>query len=100
MSNILYTFNGYLLHMSTNDNKTPEAEITVRRRFGGQVPDVLEDEEAELFKRGYSQAQIYAEGIRSYSDQEGIWRRRREYACGTLDAPVVVESRKAASQTG
>lgn len=74
--------------MSTNDNNSGTAKKE-RRRFGGQVPAPLEDEEDELInQRGYSQADIYAEGIRSLSDAEGIWRRRREFAVGSNPVPT------------
>ena len=70
--------------MSTIDNSDADRDLT---RFGGRVPNPLRDELSKLYERGYSQADIFAEGIRALSDAEGIWRRRREFRFGTLNPP-------------
>lgn len=71
--------------MSPNDNKGEERNLD---RFGGRVPEPLRDELSQLYDRGYSQADVFSEGVRSLSDLEGIWRRRREFAVGTLVPPA------------
>ena len=65
--------------MSPNDNREDERNLD---RFGGRVPIQLRDELAKLYDRGYSQADVFSEGIRSLSDTEGLWRRRRDFAVG------------------
>lgn len=66
--------------MSTLDNKESGRVLD---RFGGRIPEPLRDEVKKLYERGYSQADIFAEGVRSLSDTEGLWHRRRDFATGS-----------------
>ena len=72
--------------MSPNDTKITEPQ-KCGDRFGGRIPEPLRDEVAQLYERGYSQADIFAEGVRHLSDTEGIWRRRRDFAVGSNPIP-------------
>ena len=48
--------------------------------LGANIPDVLQDELAYLYERGYTPTEIIKEGIRCCSDKEGMMVRRRETA--------------------
>lgn len=43
--------------------------------LGARVPDELQDELAELYKRGYRGTEIIKEGIRACSAREGLMAR-------------------------
>lgn len=64
---------------TTNDGRV----VPVIRTIIFNIPAGLQDEAAELvYERGYTKTEVGLEGIRSLSDKEGLWRRRRDFAVG------------------
>lgn len=59
--------------MATNDTRAKKE----RNRFWGTVPKELEDERAEIRKRGYDDSDIFAEGVRCLSEKWGLMSKGR-----------------------
>jgi len=64
-------------HYMTRDGRVVPAVKTIIFN----VPECLQDNATELvYEFGHSRTEIGCEGIRSYSDIDGIEHRRREFA--------------------